>query len=57
MLIELGYRILEVPLNSPDPTKSIEQLAKRYSGSALIGAGTVLKTGTSSSGSRCRGNL
>ncbi|MEC8544023.1 MAG: 2-dehydro-3-deoxy-6-phosphogalactonate aldolase, partial [SAR324 cluster bacterium] len=43
VLIELGYRILEVPLNSPDPYKSIEQLAKRYSDSALIGAGTVLK--------------
>ena len=43
VLIELGYRILEVPLNSPDPYQSIEQLAKRYSGSALIGAGTVLK--------------
>lgn len=43
MLIELGYRILEVPLNSPDPYQSIQQLAKRYSGSALIGAGTVLK--------------
>jgi len=43
VLIELGYRILEVPLNSPDPYQSIAQLAKRYSGSALIGAGTVLK--------------
>ena len=44
VLIELGYRILEVPLNSPDPYQSIQQLAKRYSGSALIGAGTVLKS-------------
>ena len=43
VLITLGYRILEVPLNSPDPYDSIQQLAKRYSGSALIGAGTVLK--------------
>ena len=43
VLIELGYRILEVPLNSPDPYQSIQQLSKRYSGSALIGAGTVLK--------------
>ena len=43
VLITLGYRILEVPLNSPDPYGSIQQLAKRYSGSALIGAGTVLK--------------
>ncbi len=57
VLIELGYRILEVPLNSPDPYQSIAQLAKRYSGSALIGAGTVLKAGTSSSGSRRWGNL
>ena len=43
VLTELGYRILEVPLNSPDPYDSIQQLAKRYSSSALIGAGTVLK--------------
>ena len=43
ILIALGYRILEVPLNSPDPYESIQQLAKRYSGSTLIGAGTVLK--------------
>ena len=43
VLITLGFRILEVPLNSPDPYDSIQQLAKRYSGSALIGAGTVLK--------------
>jgi len=25
-LIEAGWRILEVPLNSPDPLKSIEKL-------------------------------
>jgi 2-dehydro-3-deoxyphosphogalactonate aldolase len=43
ILIELGYRILEVPLNSPDPYQSIQQLAKRYTGAALIGAGTVLQ--------------
>ena len=42
VLIELGYRILEVPLNSPDPYQSIQQLSKGYSGCALIGAGTVL---------------
>lgn len=41
-LIEAGWRILEVPLNSPDPLKSIEKLQKRFGDTALIGAGTVL---------------
>lgn len=38
-----GIRIIEVPLNSPDPLKSIERLAKRFGDEALIGAGTVLR--------------
>ncbi|WP_374730605.1 2-dehydro-3-deoxy-6-phosphogalactonate aldolase [Aliirhizobium terrae] len=41
-LIEAGWRIIEVPLNSPDPLKSIEKLQKRFGDQALIGAGTVL---------------
>ncbi|SFA77081.1 2-dehydro-3-deoxyphosphogalactonate aldolase [Rhizobium sp. NFR07] len=41
-LIEAGWRIIEVPLNSPDPFKSIEALQKRFGDRALIGAGTVL---------------
>jgi len=43
-LIEAGWRIIEVPLNSPDPLKSIERLQKRFGDRALIGAGTVLTT-------------
>ena len=43
-LIEAGWRIIEVPLNSPDPLKSIEKLQKRFGDRALIGAGTVLTT-------------
>jgi 2-keto-3-deoxy-6-phosphogluconate aldolase len=42
VLIEAGWRIIEVPLNSPDPLKSIEALVKRFGDQALIGAGTVL---------------
>ena len=38
-----GIRIVEVPLNSPDPLKSIEALAKRFGEQMLVGAGTVLK--------------
>jgi 2-dehydro-3-deoxyphosphogalactonate aldolase len=37
-----GIRIIEVPLNSPDPLASIERLARRFGEAALIGAGTVL---------------
>jgi len=42
-IYEGGIRIIEVPLNSPDPLKSIEKLAKKLGDKALIGAGTVLK--------------
>lgn len=38
-----GIRIVEVPLNSPDPFTSIERLAKAFSGTLIVGAGTVLE--------------
>ena len=41
-LYEAGIRIIEVPLNSPDPLDSIALLAKRFGERALVGAGTVL---------------
>jgi 2-dehydro-3-deoxyphosphogalactonate aldolase len=41
---EGGIRIIEVPLNSPDPLRSIELLAKKLGESMLVGAGTVLTT-------------
>jgi 2-dehydro-3-deoxyphosphogalactonate aldolase len=40
-LIETGFRILEVPLNSPEPLESIARLARGHGGEALVGAGTV----------------
>jgi 2-dehydro-3-deoxyphosphogalactonate aldolase len=43
-LFEGGIRIIEVPLNSPEPLASIERLAARLGDRALIGAGTVLST-------------
>src|SRR5215210_3499131 len=39
-----GIRVIEVPLNSPDPLKSIERLAARFGDRALIGGGTVLQS-------------
>ncbi len=41
-LVAAGFRIIEVPLNSPEPFRSIETLARRFGDSCLIGAGTVL---------------
>ncbi|MEA1015660.1 2-dehydro-3-deoxy-6-phosphogalactonate aldolase [Sphingosinicella sp. LY1275] len=41
-LFAAGLRMIEVPLNSPDPLESIRRLAARFGGRALIGAGTVL---------------
>ncbi len=42
VLIDAGFTIVEVPLNSPDPYESIARLAKRLDGYAAVGAGTVL---------------
>ncbi len=36
-----GVRIVEVPLNSPEPLKSISILAEKFSRRMLVGAGTV----------------
>ena len=44
-IFEAGIRIIEVPLNSPEPLASIERLAKSFGEAALIGAGTVLEPG------------
>jgi len=42
-LYEAGIRIIEVPLNSPDPLSSIKRLATKFGDRVLVGAGTVLK--------------
>jgi len=42
VLYDAGIRAIEVPLNSPDPYRSIEQLSRTFGGRCLCGAGTVL---------------
>lgn len=44
-LHDVGFRCVEVPLNSPDPFASIAMLASHFGNRALIGAGTVLTAG------------
>ncbi len=41
-LVDAGFTIIEVPLNSPDPYASIAALEQSYGESAIVGAGTVL---------------
>ena len=41
-IYEAGVRVIEVPLNSPDPLISVARLAAHFSDRAIIGAGTVL---------------
>ena len=41
-LFDGGIRIIEVPLNSPEPLSSIEKIAGELGDEALVGAGTVL---------------
>jgi 2-dehydro-3-deoxyphosphogalactonate aldolase len=42
VLAETGFRILEVPLNSPRPFDSIALLARHFGTTCLVGAGTVI---------------
>jgi 2-dehydro-3-deoxyphosphogalactonate aldolase len=41
-LIDAGFTIIEVPLNSPEPLESIALLAKEFGDKVLVGAGTVM---------------
>ena len=41
-LIDAGFRLIEVPLNSPDAFTSIRTLQDKFGDQVLIGAGTVL---------------
>jgi 2-dehydro-3-deoxyphosphogalactonate aldolase len=42
-IFAIGIRIIEVPLNSPDPLESIRRLAAAFGDRTLVGAGTVLE--------------
>lgn len=42
-LFDAGFRVIEIPLNSPEPLISIERLSTKLGAAALVGAGTVLQ--------------
>lgn len=41
-LVDAGFTLIEVPLNSPQPFDSIARLSRKFGDRAVIGAGTVL---------------
>jgi 2-dehydro-3-deoxyphosphogalactonate aldolase len=43
VLYDAGFRIIEVPLNSPDPLQSIRILRDSLPEDVIVGAGTVLR--------------
>ena len=44
-LLDAGFTLIEVPLNSPQPMRSIETMVRVVGEQALVGAGTVLTPG------------
>lgn len=42
VLIDAGFGVIEVPLNSPDPFETIGLLSEQFGDRAIIGAGTVM---------------
>ena len=56
-LMEAGFSVIEVPLNSPEPLKSIERLADTFGDQVIIGAGTVLQSSDISDVARAGGRL
>ncbi len=56
-LLSAGIRIIEIPLNSPDPFESIRRLSTAVGDSALVGAGTVLSSGDVAEVRRAGGQL
>ena len=56
-LIDAGIRMIEVPLNSPDPLSSISRLHEHFGRDALIGAGTVLSVEAVDSVAQAGGRL
>lgn len=56
-LYEAGFRLVEVPLNSPDPFDSIALIRRLLPPDALVGAGTVLSVDKVQTLKDCGGEL
>ena len=57
ILYDAGFRLIEVPLNSPEPFASIARFRKALPDDALVGAGTVTSTGQVPQLRECGGEM
>jgi 2-dehydro-3-deoxyphosphogalactonate aldolase len=56
-LYDAGFRLIEVPLNSPEPFRSIARMRETLPGDALLGAGTVMTSGQAARLGECGGEM
>lgn len=56
-LYKAGFRLIEVPLNSPDPFTSIATIRRALPADALVGAGTLLSVDQVAQLKACGGEL
>ncbi len=56
-LIGAGFTLIEIPLNSPDPLRSVAAMRRAAPAEALIGAGTVLSAAEVSEVAEAGGDL
>lgn len=56
-LVDAGFRLIEVPLNSPDPFSSIAALRRALPAEVIVGAGTVLELAQIGQLGGCGGEL
>lgn len=57
VLVDAGFRAIEIPLNSPSPFQSIELLAHAFDDSIVVGAGTVLSVADADSAANAGARL
>ncbi|MGK7246833.1 hypothetical protein ACSPAH_18635 [Buttiauxella agrestis] len=57
ILLDCGFRYLEVPLNSPKPLESISLMRKVVAERGYVGAGTVLTVEQVDAVAECGGQL
>jgi len=56
-LFDAGVRVLEVPLNSPEPVESVRRLAAKFGDRALVGGGTFRREAEVDAVARAGGRL
>lgn len=56
-LVDAGFSMIEVPLNSPEPVASIRLLAAEFGADVLVGAGTVVTSAAVDDVARAGGRL